>query len=281
MPGHVTASASGGTKDSRFVPLGHKGRQAAGAGVRADAALGTRGPVSSVKTRRSRPGRWGSAGAARHCPRHPAKRTVLGPETSPTGGVAHALGRSAWGLTHRLERGFHGQRGAALPVLSPVTPSPRPAQQRGCSACLQPAAPGPALSRFPCGHTGRCPRPAPVTAQAAVPRGWGHDAVCDMDVQPGAGAWAPHPQSTRCSTDPRAVDQEVGLGGALVAGPLSWGGAPQSPLPRGTWERAEVSPRHPVGWRLVPRESHTTLVTAGSQPPGAPRAVEGGLNRLK
>lgn len=161
--------------------------------MRADAALGTRGPASSVKTRRSRPGRWGSAGAARHCPRRPAKRTVLGPGTSPTGGVAHALGRSAWGSTHRLERGFHGQRGAAPPVLSPVTPSPRPAQQRGCSACLQPTAPGPALSRFPCGHTGRCPRPAPVTAQAAVPRGWGHDAVCDVDVQPGAGAWAPPP----------------------------------------------------------------------------------------
>lgn len=124
MPGHVTASASGGTKDSRFVPLGHKGRQAAGAGVRADAALGARGPASSVKTRRSRPGRWGSAGAARHCPPRPAKRTVLGPGTSPTGGVAHALGRSAWGLTHRLERGFHGQRGAALPVLSPVTRRP-------------------------------------------------------------------------------------------------------------------------------------------------------------
>lgn len=126
-------------------------------------------------------------------------------------------------------------------------------------------------------HTGRWPRPAPVAAQAAVPRGWAHDAVCDVDAQPGAGAWAPPPQSTRCSTDPGAVDQEVGLGGALMAGLLSWGGAPQSPLPRGTWERAEVSPRHPVGWRLVPGDSRTPLVTAGSQPPGAPRAVEGGL----
>lgn len=201
----------------------------------------------------------------------------------------------AWDVSHgrggtrprTLSLGLDAPSGARLPrtagcyAARPVTSSPRPAQQRGCSACLQPAAPGPALSRFPCGHTGRCPRPAPVMAQAAVPRGWGHDAVCDVDVQPGAGAWAPPPQSTRCSTDPRAVDQEVGLGGALVAGPLSWGGAPQSPLPRGTWERAEVSPRHPVGWRLVPRESRTTLVTAGSQPPGAPRAVEGGLNRLK
>lgn len=74
---------------------GAQGRQAAGAGVRVDAALGARGPVSSVKTRRSRPGRWGSAGAARHCPHRPAKRTVLGPGTSPTEGVAHALGRSA------------------------------------------------------------------------------------------------------------------------------------------------------------------------------------------
>lgn len=173
------------------MPLGHQGRQAAGAGVRADAALGTRGPASSVKTRRSRPGRWGSAGAARHCPHRPAKRTVLGPGTSPTEGVAHALGRSAWGLTHRLERGFHGQRGATLPVLSPVTPS-------GPAAgllCVSPARrPGACPLTLPLRtHTGRCPRPAPVMAQAAVPRGWGHDAVCDVDVQPGAGAWAPPP----------------------------------------------------------------------------------------
>lgn len=132
------------------MPLGHQGRQAAGAGVRADAALGTRGPASSVKTRRSRPGRWGSAGAARHCPRRPAKRTVLGP------------GRLPW-------EGWHtpsdAQPGARRTVWSEAStdsgvlrcpschPSPRPAQQRGCSACLQPAAPGPALSRFPCGHT--------------------------------------------------------------------------------------------------------------------------------
>lgn len=232
------------------MPLGHQGRQAAGAGVRADAALGTRGPASSVKTRRSRPGRWGSAGAARHCPRRPAKRTVLGPGTSPTGGVAHALGRSAWGSTHRLERGFHGQRGAALPVLSPVTPPPRPAQQRGCSACLQPAAPGPALSRFPCGHTGRCPRPAPVTAQAAVPRGWGHDAVCDVDVQPGAGAWAPPPVHAL-----QYQPQSGGSGGGPGWGPRGratvLGRGPAEPS--ATWDMGEGGSEPSAPGRLAPR----------------------------
>lgn len=151
--------------------------------------------------------------------------------------------------------------GAALRVSSPpprgLPSHASPADTRGGVRALPPS-----RRRLPCQGAG-------VTTRSVT---WTSSRV----LAPG-----PPPQSTRCSTDPRAVDQEVGLGGALVAGPLSWGGAPQSPLPRGTWERAEVSPRHPVGWRLVPRESRTTLVTAGSQPPGAPRAVEGGLNRLK
>lgn len=151
--------------------------------------------------------------------------------------------------------------GAALRVSSPpprgLPSHASPADTRGGVRALPPS-----WRRLPCQGAG-------VTTRSVT---WTSSRV----LAPG-----PPPQSTRCSTDPRAVDQEVGLGGALVAGPLSWGGAPQSPLPRGTWERAEVSPRHPVGWRLVPRESRTTLVTAGSQPPGAPRAVEGGLNRLK
>lgn len=155
MPGHVTASASGGTKDSRFVPLGHQGRQAAGAGVRADAALGTRGPASSVKTRRSRPGRWGSAGAARHCPRRPAKRTVLGPGTSPGRGGTRP---------RTLSLGLDAPSGARLP------------RTAGCCAARpvtrHPAAlPGPAaglLCVSPARRPGACPLTLPLRAHGAV-----------------------------------------------------------------------------------------------------------------
>lgn len=232
------------------MPLGHKGRQAAGAGVRADAALGTRGPASSMKTRRSRPGRWGSAGAARHCPRRPAKRTVLGPGTSPTGGVAHALGRSAWGSTHRLERGFHGQRGATLPVLSPVTPSPRPAQQRGCSACLQPAAPGPALSASPADTRGgvralppsrrRLPcQGAGVTTRSVT---WTSSRVLAPGPPPPVHALQYRPQSGGSGGGPGWGPR--GRAAVLGRGPAE---------PSATWDMGEGGSEPSAPGRLAPR----------------------------
>lgn len=147
----------------------------------------------------------------------------------------------------------------------PVTPSPRPAQQRGCSACLQPAARGPALSRFTrpprlpllWAWTGQCPGPAPRHCAGCCLKGSGSQRdPCDMDAQPGAGTWAPPSPHAAVPTPERWIGRWA-LGGAFMAGPLSWGGTPQSPLPRGTWAKAEMSPRHTVGQRLVPGCSRT------------------------
>lgn len=116
----------------------------------------------------------------------------------------------AWDVSHgrggtrprTLSLGLDAPSGARLPrtagccAARPVTrhPAAPPGPAAGL-LCVSPARrPGACPLTLPLrAHTGRCPRPAPVMAQAAVPRGWGHDAVCDVDAQPGAGAWAPPP----------------------------------------------------------------------------------------
>lgn len=173
----------------------------------------------------------------------------------------------AWDVSHgrggtrprTLSLGLDAPSGARLPrtagccAARPVTrhPAAPPGPAAGL-LCVSPARrPGACPLTLPLRtHTGRCPRPAPVTAQAAVPRGWGHDAVCDVDVQPGAGAWAPPPVHAL-----QYRPQSGGSGGGPGWGPRGraavLGRGPAEPS--ATWDMREGGSEPSAPGRLAPR----------------------------